>query len=69
MGKPFMYQGLCIERLRRAHAKVAVIALDNREALVIFERLDRELRAAEAMQINDPVAAARRLLATQNATD
>ncbi len=69
MGKPFLYQGLCIERLRRAHAKAAIIAMDNRDALVIFERLDRELMAAEAMQLNDPVAAARRLLATQNATD
>ncbi|VDC28266.1 hypothetical protein [Pseudogemmobacter humi] len=69
MGRPFLYQGICIERLRRAHAKVAVIAMDDRAALVIFERLDRELRAAEAMQANDPVSAARRLLATQNATD
>lgn len=60
-------QGVPIEVLRQCHAAVAAYALTERAALPIFERLDRELRAAEARISPDPVAAARALLAVQSA--
>lgn len=62
MGRRVFYQGVCVERLRRAHADVARLVLDQPAALPIFERLDHELRAAEAMIGNDPIAAARAML-------
>ena len=61
------YQGVCVERLRRAHADVARLVLEEPAALPIFERLDHELCAAEAMIAGDPITAARAMLSAQKA--
>ena len=68
MAPRVFYQGVCVERLRRAHADVAKLVMHQPAALPIFERLDRELRAAEAMIDNDPIRAARAMLSAQKET-
>ena len=67
MARPRTYQGVTLDDLRWAHAEAARFAMKHPSTLPIFERLDNELRAAEAMLGNDPVTAARAMLAAQNA--
>ncbi|MNP80309.1 hypothetical protein D3C76_1783690 [compost metagenome] len=49
------------------HREIAELVPEYPEALHIFERLDNELKAAEAMLAGDPVTAARAMLAAQSA--
>lgn len=67
MGRPIRHQGVTIDKLRWAHAAIAKLVLTEPMALPIFERLDHELRAAEAIAADDPIAAARAMLSAQNA--
>ncbi|WP_313352798.1 hypothetical protein [Paracoccus sp. (in: a-proteobacteria)] len=67
MARSPLYQGVSIEDLRWMHKEIAELALEYPEALHIFERLDNDLKAAEAMIAGDPITAARAMLANQSA--
>lgn len=56
-----------IDRLRSAHAIVAGLTVENPVYAPIFERLERELRKAEAD--DDVLARARAVVASYKATD
>lgn len=56
-----------IERLRTAHATVAKLVVEDLVYLPVFERLDAELKAAEARATGDAIAYARAALRAQNA--
>ena len=56
-----------LERLRLAHATVAKLVVEDLVYLPIFKRLEAELAAAAAKEMDDPVAYARAALAAQNA--
>jgi hypothetical protein len=57
-----------LQRLRAAHAKVAILVLHDLVYLPIFKRLEAELAGAEAREHGDPIAYARAAIAAQNAT-
>lgn len=56
-----------LQRLRAAHATVAKLVVDDLAYLPVFERLDAELKAAEARASGDAIAYARAALLAQNA--
>lgn len=56
-----------IDRLRKAHAVVAQLVVEDLVYLPVFQRLDAELKAAEARASGDAVAYARAALFAQNA--
>lgn len=56
-----------LDRLRAAHAKAAEIVVEDAAYAPIFERLEAELRDAEARQADDPVARARAVLMKERA--
>lgn len=56
-----------IDRLRNAHAIVAGLTVENPVYAPIFERLDRELKKAEAE--DDVLVRARAVVALYKATD
>jgi len=57
-----------LERLRVARAAVAELMFENEAFAPIFERLDREVKAAESADLTDPIERARAICAAQMAT-
>lgn len=56
-----------INRLRKAHAIVAQLVVEDLVYLPVFQRLDTELKAAEARVSGDAIEYARAALFAQNA--
>jgi len=54
-------------RLRKAHALVAQLVMEDLVYLPVFKRLEAELAAAEAKEQGDAIAYARAALIAQNA--
>ncbi|MFE3838756.1 hypothetical protein [Pseudogemmobacter sonorensis] len=56
-----------LDRLRAAHATVALLVLNDAVYAPIFDRLDRELAQAEAAFSGDILTRARAIVAAQSA--
>lgn len=56
-----------LQRIRAVHATVAKLVVDDIVYLPVFQRLDAELKAAEARASGDAIAYARAVLLAQNA--